>query len=349
MIEPVSPAPGRRARRAAQLAVFALAVAALPATPAAAGPLPLGTLATTAAVDKSCPSGYGCQGIEVHCPAVRKDARGFVATGPRPAAPRGLVVFLNAGSGKRYWTETHDTARALVAELVDRGLRVVMVRWQTPWAVALSGERAGASALGCRPATALSWIRAHRYPVPGMAPNEKVGRCGFCVVGSSSGTNQAAYPLSHYGLDASIDAAVLTSGPTLGALEKGCLDTPGYRYQGSYETDVDRAYGYIDSAGPCRRSEPAYQGIDWPARWRADGVATGGSDYRHDTTRVHIIVGENDVNIPNHAADYRDRLLAAGSPQVCFQVIPDMGHGIKGSPEGMRALRDALLGTACPA
>ena len=79
----------------------------------------------------------------------------------------------------------------------------------------------------------------------GYTPDPVDGVCGFCVLGGSGGSAQAAYSLSHYGLDAIVDGVFPIGGPTHAAIAKGCMRQnraeDQYWYNGS---DFDSAYGF---------------------------------------------------------------------------------------------------------
>ncbi len=300
-----------------------------------AEPLPLGDLTEEGGNDSMCPPGFTCHAFTVDCPGVERADPGFYAVSEIPDGAAGMAVFFNAGPGKRYWGE-EQAPQDFLGSVVDAGLVVVEVRWQIPWQLAEPGEDAGPAALACRPATAIRFMHDTLYPDLGLTPEAGAGACGFCLVGSSSGASQVAYALTHYGLQDLVDAAVLTSGPVHGALAAGCLIGGGEGY-GAYARVIDRAYGYANGEGPCRAHDPS-----WEERWLEDGVATGGASYDYPDTRVQFIAGERDHGVQGLAHPYFERLVASGTPEVGFAVIPGMGHGIKGSAEGLDSLLRAL-------
>lgn len=85
--------------------------------------------------------------------------------------------------------------------------------------------------------------------------------------------------------------------------------------------------------------------------WKRESVATGGSDYHHPRTRVHLLVGAEDFVMTDagegwmlpHAELYLDRLRRAGSPWVTLEQIPGTKHGILATQAGRDMLRAALL------
>jgi hypothetical protein len=319
-------------------AILAVLGPTMPGASAAAPTLPLGTLVTTAAVDGACPSGHTCQGIKITCP-VGGSARAFVAKASSYGDARGVVATFSGGSGNAY-EFTSAAELAMVEQLRGDGFTIVQVRWVDPWLRASVGTNAGAHRLACRPATVVPWIRNTIY-TPLNVPPLEVGRCGFCITGNSGGGTQVSYALSHYELDGILDAVIATSGPTHGAIEKGCShlsQDSAYWYPLNIAKIVDSSRGYSKN-GPCQTHN-----LTWASAWREEGVSTGGSDYYHPTTRVHLIIGALDASwVKMNAGDYKDRLLIDGSPMVSSETIDGMGHGLPDSPAGREALRQALL------
>ena len=310
------------------------------ASDVAGGPFPTGTLVTTTASDPSCPAGQTCQGIEVSCPGVQRPARGFLATAPATGPTRGLVVISTGGPGTEWFTSKGQLAVDFVADLQADGFVVVQLRWVDSWLVSAAGEDAGSGHLACRPATVFKWVHDTHYLALGL-PRGPVGRCGFCITGNSGGSSQSSYALSHYGLDAILDAVVPTGGPPHAAQAKGCLRNvgeEGYWYPSGSSATIDSSYGFAAGEGPCALHDPSFV-----PRWDAESVDTGGSDYLHPATRIHFIFGSEDNSsaVP-HGMDYANRLRAAGSPDVTVQVIQGMGHSIV-NPDGLAALHAALL------
>lgn len=315
-------------------------------TPGRKGPKPstrleLGNVTLQGGADPSCPDGYECTSFAVECPGVRRAGRGFFAAAPALAAPRGTVVLFSGGAGTQWWGEEATGTDRLLDELRVEGLEIVQVRWLSSWLVSSPGEAAGPARLACRPATIVRWLHEHRF-LPLQTASARVGRCGFCVTGNSGGASQVSYGLSHYGLDAILDAVVPTSGPPHAALVKGCsgdMTDRGHLFHPQQTRVIDSSYGVLRGGGPCERHDPAY--LD---SWRADAVDTGGSDYTHPTTRVHVILGGQDSGVaPPHARDYALRLRRSASPMTTLEEVRAMSHRLQSSPEGLAALREALL------
>ena len=316
-------------------------------------PLPLGTFTDGITAEGRCPEGHTCRSFTVSgCTNVSKPQDGVIAYAPAIGTPRGMAVFFSGGGGTYFWSPNNVAAETLVSEVRQEGLAVVQVRWTRAWEAAEPGEiDAGAAHVACRPATAAKWIHDNLY-VPLGVPSHGVGECGFCLTGTSGGASQAAYPLSHYGLEDILDAVVPVSGPTHGAMTKGCLRVPAeedYWYSGASTRNIDNTFGYLGPEGPCRdNAEEPYDKAFWIQRWDEESVATQGSDYTHPQTRVHLVIGGTDKAMQAHSRDYHERLVGAGSPLAIREVVPGMPHAVTQSTDGMAAMKAALVGSDSP-
>jgi hypothetical protein len=324
-----------------------VSVAMTPGTSTSAdgGPWPLGTFRLEGG-HPSCPAGYRCSKFSISgCSNVAKSAEGVLAQASPPPGrtTRGLVAFFSGHEGEHWWSDPGDLARSFLDRLRRRdGFVVVQVKWLDPWLKAPHGEDSGSAHLACRPATVVDWVYRTVYLPLGIQTG--TGVCGFCITGNSGGASQAAYALSHYGLDGILAAAVLTSGPPHAAEEKGCLPGyPGYPYDGNGVQILDYSSGFSDEGadqGPCSRQDPS-----WTARWEEESVDTGANDVAYPDTRVAFVIGAEDTGAsPFHAADFRDLLQEDPANMVVWTVVEGMEHTIQDSPAGLAALEDALLG-----
>jgi hypothetical protein len=317
-------------------------LALLPPLPFISPPLPTqsgpGTVQPTSGVDPDCPADQVCRGFEVTCPGIQEPARGFIATGAASGSARGVLVTFDGGIGRDY-EFTQPSPAAWLEQMRADGFTTVQVRWVNPWLYASSGEDAGTHVLACRSASVIAWIHNTVF-VPLKTPSLGAGRCGFCLTGNSGGASQVSYAISHYGLETMIDGIFPTSGPPHAAMAKACkhlASEAGYWFPASKAELIDRARGFFANNGPCLTHNASYA-----ARWQQEGVDTGGNDYTHPSTRVHIFLGaQDDGYILAHAQDYAARLKQAGSPMVTVRIFPNMGHAPSG--EAMAAMRAAIL------
>jgi len=303
-------------------------------------PLPLGKYVANSEIDPTCPIGYTCYGFEVQAPGVTKNERGFLAVAPYRGAARGLVMFFTGGGGDEWWSRGPSSEQHQMAEeLRTLGFTIVQLRWKINWLISSPGNDAGTAHLGCRPATVIKYVYDNFYLPLGIT--KQTGKAGFCITGNSGGATQVSYSLSHYGLENMIDVAIPTGGPPHSVLSKSCMNRPNEQaYWFSLDTRkfIDQGFGFFDGNGPAARNDSSFV-----SRWLAESVTTGGSDYNHPTTRIHFLIGQTDLNMQPLSRDYFDKLKNAGTPFLSYDIVPNTGHGVQGTPEGRAAIKAAIL------
>jgi hypothetical protein len=286
------------------------------------------------------PVGYEGTQFDVTSPGVTETLRGEIAVKPAIGAPRGLVAFFTGGGGTQWWSDQVVEAYDFAENLRILGFWIVQVRWTEKWWASSPGNDAGIAHLGCRPATAIRYIFDTYYAPLGIP--KIVGRAGFCITGNSGGSSQVAYALTHFGLDSILDVVIPSSGPVHATLAKSCLRNPGeenYWYSSVELDGVDEAFGYFGGGGPA-----ATHDVNFAPRWLEESHATGGNDYVHPTTRVHIILGEDDqIMIKTIATDYSNRLVSEGTPYTMLEVVPATPHRIMETAAGRAAILSAIL------
>lgn len=300
------------------LAVGVLSVLAGLYAPAASGAV--GTVTPLSTYQgPPCSAGQVCTSYTVTCSGTAPMVAS-VARSPAKAPARGVIVSFSGSEGLSYLfggTGGKDT----LAQLKSAGFTVLQTAWKDRW-TSLPRAPFGLDTAGCRPAALLEYLHDTVYVPLGLSPGQYV--CGFCVTGNSTGSTLAAYPLSDYGLDRILDAAVFTSGPMYAGLAETCLNLdPAFRVPDRQKTFIDYAYGYT-SGGPCSRADMSMR-----ATFDEDGILHGGTEYVHPATRVAFQTGGRDLgSAPANAAAYADKLNAAGSPCVTEQTFPNAEHGM---------------------
>lgn len=318
------------------LSLVASGLVTVPVQATTDAPLPLGTLGLTGLTALDCPPGYDCTGIGVSCPGVTNTEKGFIAVAPGVGTPKGVIMLFTGGQGDRWWTAASAENAAFAEDLRAEGFTTVQVKWKN-WLISSKGNDAGTAHLACRPATVINYVHTNYYLPLGVTP-PATGVCGFCITGNSGGSSQVSYALSHYGLDTILDAVVPTEGPPHSVLEKACVRQAGseeYFYPDGTRHFIDRGFGYFDKNGPCYR-----QDVSFAPRWQAESVSTGGNDYYHSETRVHLILSTDGMR--PHANDYIGRLQAAATPMLDVTDLPNTPHDIMSTAEGRAALWAAL-------
>lgn len=348
--------PHRRAlRSAATLLVVALIAAVLVpgGIPASAHSGPhdpaAGTTFTLGGSDPNCGTAYpagSCTKFTIaNCQGVTKKITGFFARADA-ASPKGMLVVFSGGPGKKYWSDNASDSsriRPFLDRLRSGGISIVQVRWGSDWLAADLGHDDGLH-VACRPARIIKYLHDQLWAPLGVTHPK--GACGFCVMGTSGGSSAVAWALTHFKVEAYVDAVFPTGGPPHGAMAKGCApQTPAevpYSYieGGSSVSQIDNPFK-LSSTLECRDRIASYRAI-----WDANSIGTTQSagDQHHAKTRVHLIDGLDDP-LRTHGWDWMLRMWAVKTPFVSFQVVPGAPHSVSQSQAAMDALEAAVVQT----
>lgn len=118
---------------------------------------------------------------------------------------------------------------------------------------------------------------------------------------------------------------------------RGCL----FELADEERHGTDATFGIRDRNGPCFRRDAS-----WVPRWDADSILPGGDDFVHPRTRVEFVFGTADEGPgPIGGAQYAARLGVEGQALLRVQVVPGAPHNVMATPEGVAAMRAAVLGS----
>lgn len=313
---------------------------------AAAGAADVGTLTVTGSAPVGCPTGgYECSTFEATCAAPHDGVGtlgGRMADGASTATRlKGVVMFFVGNEGMEYWGGTTER-RAFLDDLHTRGYRTIEVAWSTPYAEGTEGY----VARSCLPATVVGWGAAV-YAASGAQPVAGAGVCGFCLVGTSAGTAQAAYPLVFHGLGGDVDAVLEMSGPAEASLLRACeRTTPVSPFQylevprSPARARVDAAWDDGAAGGPCEANpvDLAFQ-----PQWDANSLVTAPTaQHTFTATRWHFIWGAKDTTgAAGQGQLFLDALFDAGSTMLGHDCM-DGPHDLASSPKALRQLKTAI-------
>ena len=293
--------------------------------------LPLGTLTINngsqpgkfPVIDPSgWPAGYNNVGFAITCPDVAGSIVGFFATGEPEGIEQGTIVLLSGNHGTTYYTEQDLALPDWVNGWRANGWRVIQIRWKSNWWQSSVGDAAGIFRLGCRPATALSYLNSIYGPLR--------------VHGNSAGGSQIGYALAFYGADDLISHAVLSGGPPHSDLPAVTIgEDESLWFSDNKLKLLDKAWGYW-TGGPAVAHDP-----NWEPEWQAHSIAYGGNDYGHPNTAISFIQGEQDPDMMTIGGEYHTALSAENT--VAWSVIPSTGHGVYETAAGRAAIESALL------
>ena len=268
------------------------------------------------------PAGYTSVGFAITCPDVAGSIVGFFATGEPEGTEQGTIVLLSGNQGTTYYTEQDAALPDWVNGWRANGWRVIQIRWKSNWWQSSVGDAAGMFRLGCRPATALSYLHSIYGPLR--------------IHGNSAGGSQIGYALAFYGADDWLSHAVISGGPPHSDLP---AVTIGHDVSLWFSTNklklLDKAWGIWLNGPAVNRNET------WEPTWRVHSIAFGGNDYSHPDTALTMIQGERDPDMIALGSRYGSRLNEMHI--LAWSVIPNTGHGVYETAAGRAAIEGALL------
>lgn len=286
-------------------------------------------------VDSTCTTNVDdCWLVEVDCPGLDR-LQANLRFRYAQSTPKGAVVFTSGGPGTKFWGSGFP-ARSAQKTLAINGYTTVEIAWKGAWwndsHASLDGSYDGFPTVACRPASVARYI--HDTFVA-SDPNQ-----AFCAVGTSGGSAQVAYMLTHYGLASILDLAMPVSGPPTTRNDIGCFQTPGYEsmwYESGPASTVDKSFG-IDARGPCVSRNISYETL-----YRDSSVSLGG-EYFYPSTLVHFVFGGTDTSSAVAQGNHLfDTLAAAGTPLLGRETVPGAPHQVQDITEGATAIQNKIL------
>ncbi|CAN5588564.1 hypothetical protein BH09MYX1_BH09MYX1_57670 [soil metagenome] len=293
----------------------------------------------------------GCSGID----ALDVDV---VVADPDDNAPKATIVWSSGSGGGGMYEDTGasgNTRPALdpMESLRKKGYRIIERAWaggtQTgQWFEGKSGPTASA----CRYATLASYLRS-KYHAKGS----------FCATGNSGGSVEIGYSLTRWGREATIDYALLTSGPAA-RFEDSCAGdaspawktkcaqlTAGKTWQCNggapacgYDTGIARL---IDSS--YSHTDTCADAMNHAAALAADSPLGTPAQTTFNKTRIEQLLAENDCEngvVPG-ALDFNARVTSLGATPK-LTLLPDVGHSMQATVAGGDAIEAALEASCKP-
>jgi hypothetical protein len=238
----------------------------------------------------------------------------------------GFVVFAGGGWGKTWFGDGSDAGVQIMASMHDNGYETYEIEW--------TGEQGWGD--GCIGQGFMETTRAFSLVIKWIS-DELADNPEFSgVVGISAGSVLVGYGLTVHGLEDIVDIAILTAGPMHSDLEDTC-----YVYgKGMRAIIIDYLMGWIDNGDCCQVGE----GSEWTHEaLRAESIVSEVPgevrDYDYPTTKVVFVEGENDEAAINLAIIFHDVITTEKE----WIVIPDVGHGVLGSPDAVNIIIQRLL------
>ena len=170
-------------------------------------------------------------------------------------APAGTIIFGSGGTGTNWVYNPNNPSNKInlaMKNLLDDGYTLVERAWTNGW---WGQGQAGDGLVGpaCRYVELAKWIKANVY-----------SQGGFCAMGNSGGSSEIAYGLTHWDADAVFDFTLLSGGPPMGNIAKGCFpnEAPNWKDQC---LSLWNQFGHADACGrldidPIVMNDPNYSG-----------------------------------------------------------------------------------------
>ena len=280
-------------------------------------------------------SGAACYDLSVSCPDVEMQTvhlKIFMA-----AHSVGLVMLGTGGLGNGLF-ESDTYGYVTIDKLLSADYTVVEIAFTDGWQVNTNGYglRKGA----CRYSTVANWVK-HRF-----SPTQP-----FCASGSSAGSAVIGYGLSHYGLDQTLNFALLTSGPPFSRVDWACDDSqpPTLEYCTNLMVGMDvgiaNAQHFIDPAyrptytAACSTMEQEHStALDHI--FLPDSIDSPDADLNYGIP-VDFMYGALDTHgtAPNQGEYYR-RSISSPTSRSCVHDAP---HTIADVLDGAEAIANDLI------
>lgn len=241
------------------------------------------------------------------------------------AATKGTVLFLAGEGGDTWWTAAGPTQEGWIEAVRALGWQVVQTKWTASWFGAVSGQQTGIAQMAARPAAVINWVH-----------DNLASTARFVVTGNSGGASAVAYALTHYNLASKVDHLIPTSGPPHADLARGCLLQGGFDYSQTAQQNVDEAYGYLTTGGPCDLADAT-----WERRWHLDSVIHG-PHRSFPNTDVDIAYGTADTMDPQVKARVDETLNVIAAKTRRRYRVPNVGHKLANDASGRYTIRAIL-------
>ena len=155
-------------------------------------------------------------------------------------------------------------------------------------------------------------------------------------MGISGGSVLVGYGLTVHGLEDIADVAILAAGPVHSDLEDTCF----VYGDGMRSIIIDYLMGWFDNGNYCQVGEgPEWTHEALEAESIVSEVPGEVRDYDYPTAKVVFIEGEDDEAAVNLAIAFYDAIATEKE----WIVIPDVGHGVFGSPDTVTIMIQQLL------
>ena len=293
-----------------------LAPTSTPTLTPAPPPGPTITLITQTA----CGDGQECYELIVDCQGLA--SREATVRAHHLSGANGAVIFATGGWGTRFWGQRSEWA-AIMASMQGLGFETYETAWKGDHGWGSNNPGEGLKRTTCASAEVVRWIAAE------LAENPS--RMG--IVGHSSAAWRIGYGLAVHGLEEVLSVAVMTAGPMMADLPRACL---AYATGGAL---LDYLMGWSGEGDYCSVGE----GPEWIVELlEAESLVSSSDgqerDYDYPNTPTFFIQGSDEERANVLPLRFFEEVTSAKT----WIVLPDVGHGVPGSPSGVTAIEQAL-------
>lgn len=290
-----------------------------------------------------CPSGgvsnSMCYSLSIQCSGIDGSGVGAIPVTVKvtnPGSSKGAILFISPGGGTSYYDQSYTYGEMIVNSVLQSGFTAIQPYFGTSNGWLQGPAPNGARALSCRYAALANWAATSTSPLMHQTGS------AMCAAGVSAGASAVVYGLAHFGMGTGatrlFDMVEVTSGPTFGRLDHGCVcDQPPFQTstgQGPLSdcyltigTLVDNTY----STAACSAAKKTHS-IANESLLRHDSIMSDDQPFLNYQTVVKVIFGAQ--NDEGAALPQGQEWLDSVTSPVTVTVIGDSAHLVPDSFDG---------------
>ncbi len=270
-----------------------------------------------------------CHDLEIRCGGIA--AREARVRETEVEAPRGAVVFATGVFGSQAY-DHYPERKATLEATREAGLETFEIQWgggRQGWGRGAAG--AGYANALCGTAEIVRWIAAERADRPSR----------LCAQGNSGAALQLAYGLAVFGLEDTLDLAVLSGGPPLVRAADYCFGRGRLpkekRWKDNGRRMTDFILGFEGQGDFCKE---AHSTAEARAAMRTSDLVTDAAprDLSYERTRLVFLQAERDKSTAQARIFYE-----AVTSEKTWRLLPGGRHGVDREPATAPVVRDTLI------
>lgn len=298
-----------------------------------------------------CPNeGVGnssCYNLSIQCSGIDGSGIGAIPVSLKvtnPGASNGAVLFISPGGGNGFYDEYFAYGTLIVNSVVQAGFTAVQPSFNQANGWLQGPAPNGARALVCRYAALAEWVFS------GTSPLIHQSGTAMCATGVSGGSSAVVYGLAHFGMGTGssriFDMVNITSGPTFGRLDHGCIcNQPPFQTltgQGQLSDCYLGIGSLLDdtySAPYCSQAHATHSTAN-QTLLQHDSIMSDDPPFLNYSTAVHVVYGAQ--NNEGAALPQGQEWLQAVTSPVTVTVVQDAAHLVPDSFDGAQVIASDL-------